>query len=74
MKPAILFDLGNTFAAASVKRRPEDCMFVGDDLSWDIAGSEAAGMRPVLMDRDRRHHDYAGERVEDLVGLAAIVE
>lgn len=61
------------YAAAALERRPEDCIFVGDDLRWDISGSNSAGMRPVLIDRDQRHLEYEGERVEDLYGLLAII-
>ncbi len=48
-----------------------ECMFVGDDLRWDIEGSAAVGMRPMLIDRDGRHPDYKGERVVDLRGIVA---
>jgi putative hydrolase of the HAD superfamily len=50
---------------------PADCMFVGDDLRWDIEGSRAAGMRPMLIDRDGRHAEYKGERVRELRGVHA---
>lgn len=57
--------------AAKLGCRAEDCMFVGDDLRWDIEGSAAVGMRPVLIDRDGRHRQYEGERVVDLYGVLA---
>lgn len=50
-----------------------DCVFVGDDLEWDVGGSRAVGMRPVLIDRDDRHPDYAGERIRCLDDLNAIL-
>ena len=53
---------------------PAQCMFVGDDLRWDIEGSASVGMRPVLIDRDGRHPEYAGERVADLHGVLAALE
>jgi putative hydrolase of the HAD superfamily len=53
---------------------PAECIFVGDDLRWDIEGSAAVGMRPILIDRDGRHPEYKGERVADLRGLLAAVE
>ena len=53
---------------------PAQCMFVGDDLRWDIAGSASVGMRPVLIDRDGRHPEYAGERVADLHGVLAALD
>jgi len=46
--------------------RAADCVFVGDDLRWDIEGSASVGMRPVLIDRDGRHPEFVGERVVDL--------
>jgi putative hydrolase of the HAD superfamily len=49
------------------------CVFVGDDLEWDVAGSRAAGMRPVLLDRDGRHASFAGERIRSLHELAPLL-
>ena len=31
---------------------PDECLFVGDDPRWDIAGPRAAGIEAVLIDRD----------------------
>jgi len=45
------------------------CVFVGDDLRWDIEGSKAVGMRPVLIDRDDRHRGFRGDRIRDLRGV-----
>lgn len=50
-----------------------DCVFVGDDLEWDVAGSAAAGMKPVLIDRDDRHATFAGLRIRSLSELAALL-
>lgn len=44
----------------------ERSIFVGDDVEWDIEGSKAVGLRPVLIDRDNRHADYVGKRITDL--------
>lgn len=49
-----------------------ECAFVGDELDWDVAGSAAAGMRPVLIDRDDRHPAFAGERIRSLTELGAL--
>lgn len=62
------------FAASALDRRPDQCIFVGDDLRWDISGSRAVGMRPVLIDRDLRNRQYVGERIEDLYQLLAMVD
>jgi putative hydrolase of the HAD superfamily len=45
------------------------CVFVGDELQWDVEGARAAGMRPILIDRDDRHRGFRGERIRDLRGL-----
>lgn len=51
----------------------EQCAFVGDDLEWDVAGSAAAGMRPVLIDRDGRHAGFAGPRIRNLHELLPLL-
>lgn len=56
-------------AAARLNVRCEDCVFVGDDLQWDVAGSAAVGMRPVLIDRGNARTDYAGARILTLQEL-----
>lgn len=30
---------------------PQDCLFVGDDPRWDLAGARAVGIEAVLIDR-----------------------
>jgi putative hydrolase of the HAD superfamily len=59
-------------AAERLQVRCEDCVFVGDDLQWDVAGSAAAGMRPVLIDRDHAHLDYQGARISTLPELLTL--
>jgi putative hydrolase of the HAD superfamily len=61
------------FAASALDRSPDQCIFVGDDLRWDVSGSKAVGMRSVLIDRDHRHKKYVGDRIEGLHELLAIV-
>ncbi len=34
--------------------RPEECLFVGDEPRWDLAGAEGAGLPAVLLDRTGR--------------------
>ncbi len=38
-------------ALARLGASPEQCVFVGDDPRWDIAGPQALGMEAVLIDR-----------------------
>ena len=61
------------YAMSKVDCRAADCMFVGDDLRWDIEGSASVGMRPVLIDRHGRHPDYLGERIVNLQAMLAVV-
>ena len=51
----------------------DDCMFVGDDLRWDVEGSSNLGMRPVLIDRGGYHSDIAGERITTLEELLPLL-
>ena len=41
-------------AMEAVAARPEECLFVGDDLRCDVVGAEAVGIDAVLIDRDGR--------------------
>ena len=56
-------------AAAELGVRCRECLFVGDDPRWDIEGSAAVGMRPLLIDRAGDQLAYRGERVIDLYGV-----
>jgi putative hydrolase of the HAD superfamily len=47
----------------------DECVFVGDELQWDVAGSAAVGMRSLLIDRSNVHSDYEGDRIVSLEGL-----
>ena len=49
----------------------DSCTFVGDDLEWDIAGRAAAGMHPMLIDRDDRYPSFDGKRIRSLRELVA---
>ena len=62
------------YAARMLERLPGKCVFVGDDLRWDISGSAAAGMRPLLMDREHRHPNHSADRAHDLFGVLEVVQ
>src|SRR2546425_2401269 len=49
-----IFDL----AAGKVGVETGRIMFVGDDLERDYHGAKAAGMKPVLIDRDRKYDSH----------------
>jgi FMN phosphatase YigB (HAD superfamily) len=46
---------------------------VGDEPQWDVVGSAAVGMRPLLIDRDDRFPDHVGERIRSLHELPALL-
>ena len=51
---------------------PECSIYVGDLLGEDVDGARAAGIRPILLDRGRRHQAVAGVvRIESLDNLPA---
>jgi putative hydrolase of the HAD superfamily len=50
-----------------LQARPRDCVFVGDNPRWDIAGARAMGMEAVLIDR---HGFVAGSSEEPIRSLS----
>ena len=53
---------------------PEDAVHVGDQLTSDIEGARAAGIWPVLLDRDGNHKGIEGcPRIEGLSELLEVV-
>jgi putative hydrolase of the HAD superfamily len=45
---------------------PAECCFVGDHPHWDFEGAIAAGMHPILLDRDRCHSAHATTSAREL--------
>lgn len=60
-------------AASTLGRSCNECIFIGDDIHWDMEGSAGAGMRPILINRDKRQLEYAGEQIYDLNELVALI-
>jgi putative hydrolase of the HAD superfamily len=53
---------------------PEHALHVGDSLEHDVAGALAAGIRPVLIERDgRRAEAGAVARIESLAELPRVI-
>jgi putative hydrolase of the HAD superfamily len=46
--------------------RPEQCVFVGDDPRWDLAGPRALGMQAVLIDRWGTYREGTEAAIEGL--------
>lgn len=62
-KPAkAIFD----HAAERIGVPPAECCFVGDDPRWDFEGATAAGMHPILLDRDGRYLAHAAHSATTL--------
>jgi putative hydrolase of the HAD superfamily len=53
---------------------PEECLFVGDDPRWDIAGPMAVGMTPILIDRGGFDRYPGAESIRDLGELTRLLD
>jgi putative hydrolase of the HAD superfamily len=63
-----------TRALALADARPEEALHVGDDLEADVGGALAAGLEPVLIDRDGSLEPPPGvRRIASLAELPALV-
>jgi putative hydrolase of the HAD superfamily len=47
---------------------------VGDQPLLDVAGATAAGISPILLDREGAHGGFAGRRIGSLAALAPLLE
>jgi FMN phosphatase YigB (HAD superfamily) len=54
--------------------RPEECVFVGDDPRWDIAGPRAIGIEAVLIDRTGKMQDSGEAAIRDLRELLDLLD
>ena len=54
------------FTLEKLGSRPQDCIFVGDNPSWDLAGPRAMGMEAILIDRYGIQPDLGEEPVRNL--------
>lgn len=57
---------------AALQLPSEQCAYV-DDLPHNVEGAIAVGMRGVLLDRERRHGDWHGERLTSLAALPQLL-
>ena len=53
---------------------PQDCLFVGDDPRWDLAGPQALGMETCLIDRQGAGLDAGGACIRNLHELMALLQ
>ena len=60
------------YALAKLGSDVKDCVFVGDDPRWDIAGPQGVGIRAILIDRQHGSRDIEVERISDLRELLSL--
>ncbi|MCK5842029.1 MAG: HAD family hydrolase [Candidatus Sabulitectum sp.] len=53
---------------------PEECLFVGDSVQYDITGAHSAGMKTVLYGRNQSSSKVADHKAEDIQKLAGLIE
>jgi len=56
-------------ALERMQTSPAECVFVGDEPSWDIAGATKAGTDAVLIDRTGKHAGHT-----DCIVIASLAE
>jgi putative hydrolase of the HAD superfamily len=56
-----------------LKAQPKECLYVGDDPRWDIAGPRALGMDAVLIDRSGTQSPKGVLAIKDLHELVKLV-
>ena len=54
------------YTLEKLEARPEDCLFVGDNPRWDLAGPRALGMEAILIDRHRLMPNTGEQAVQNL--------
>ncbi len=60
-------------ALARLQAAPQDCLFVGDDPRWDLAGPQALGMETCLIDRRAAGQGADGACIRNLNELMAVL-
>jgi FMN phosphatase YigB (HAD superfamily) len=61
-------------AAEGLDVLPSQIIHIGDEVDSDILGAEKAGMKAVLIDRDRAHRDTRPPRIETLEEFPLLFE
>ena len=54
------------FALQKLKTTPQDCVFVGDNPTWDLLGPRAVGMTAILIDRHGTVQEAAEKPINSL--------
>ncbi|MCD4706575.1 MAG: HAD family hydrolase [Candidatus Sabulitectum sp.] len=53
---------------------PEECLFIGDSIHYDIKGAHSAGMKTVLYGKSKSVSEVPDYRAEDIRELAGLLE
>lgn len=61
------------FVLDRLRIQPEECLFIGDDPRWDVAGPKEVGIEALLIDRAGRHEDADCESIKGLSELFDIL-
>lgn len=61
-------------AMAQLQVEPQDCLFVGDDPRWDLAGPRAIGMDTCLIDRQGLVQVTGTVSIQSLHELTAVLQ
>lgn len=57
------------FTLRKLNATAQNCIFVGDNPTWDVVGARTAGIRAVLIDRRDEMPDTEEERIKNLSEL-----
>ena len=60
------------YALEKLQAEPQDCIFVGDNPTWDVAGPRAVGIEAVLIDRRGAIGDSAEKSIKSLYELLTL--
>ena len=61
-------------AVDQIQVKPRDCLFVGDDPRWDLAGARSMGMDACLIDRQGSGQEAGGACIRNLHELMAVLQ
>ncbi len=54
------------FVLEKLQAKPQDCLFVGDDPRWDLAGPKTVGMDAIIIDRESKMQNMADKTIKSL--------
>lgn len=54
------------FVLEKLRAEPQDCLFVGDDPRWDLAGPKTVGMDAIIINREGKMQNMDGKTVKSL--------